>query len=96
MIHVTDRAKKELKRLLFKNVDWLQARLRLMDRGQGILGLGVDIEMPRDYIVEYEGTKVLIVESELANNLQGVTIDVDNTPDGPELVVVEKKHSMSP
>ena len=91
MINVTERAKQELKKLLSLKVDWPQARLRIMDRGQGIIGLGIDIEAPGDRVLEYEGTKVLVIETELANTLQGVTIDVDNTPNGPELVVDEKK-----
>ena len=90
MINVTKQAKQELKRLLSQNVDWPQARLRIMDRGQGIIGLGIDIEAPGDRVVEYEGTKVLVVEPKLANNLQGITIDVDETPDGAELVIREK------
>lgn len=90
MINVTEQAKDELKKLLSLNVDFPQARLRIMDRGQGIIGLGIDIEAPGDCVIEYEGTKVLVIESELVNTLQGVTIDVDDTPDGPELVVTEK------
>jgi Fe-S cluster assembly iron-binding protein IscA len=88
MINITERAKREFKRLLSQNVDWSQARLRIIDRGQGIIGLGIDIEAPGDQVVEYEGTKVLVIEPKLANNLQGVTIDVDETPEGPELVVL--------
>ena len=89
MIDITERAKQELKKLLSLKVDWPQARLRIMDRGQGIIGLGIDIEAPGDHVVEYEGTRVLVVEPALANNLQGVTIDVDETPEGPELVILE-------
>ena len=87
MINVTRRAKKELKRLLSQKVDWPQARLRLMDRGQGILGLGIDIELPGDQVVEYQGIKVLNVEPELATKVKGITIDVDDTPDGLALVI---------
>lgn len=90
MIKITEGAKQELRKLLFEKVDWPGARLRLMDRGKGKLGLGVDIEAPGDHIVEYEGTKVLIVEPELATNLKGITLDVDNTHEGAELVISEK------
>jgi Fe-S cluster assembly iron-binding protein IscA len=90
MINITERAKQELGKILAKKVDWPEARLRLMDRGQGKLGLGVDIEAPGDHIVEYEGIKVLIVEPELATSLEGVTLDVDDTPEGAELVISEK------
>jgi Fe-S cluster assembly iron-binding protein IscA len=89
MITITERAKQELSKPLAEKVDWPGARLRLIDRGQGKLGLGVDIEAPGDRIVEYEGRKVLIVEPELAKSVQGVTLDVDDTPEGTELVVSE-------
>ena len=90
MIDVTERARQELKRILSEKVDMRQACLRLIARGQGKLGLGIDIEVPGDQVVEYEGTKVLIVEPGLATNLKGVTLDVDNTSEGPELVISEK------
>ena len=90
MINVTERAKQELKKILFAKVDWPEARLRLMDRGQGNLGLGVDIESTGDLIVEYEGIKVLVVEPELATNLKKITLDVDDTSEGAELVISEK------
>jgi len=91
MINVTERAKQELKKLLSLKADLPQACLRIMDRGQGIVGLGIDIEASGDCVVEYEGARVLVVEPGLANNLQGITLDVDETPEGPELVVSEKK-----
>jgi len=90
MINITKQAKQELRKILAKKVDWPGARLRLMDRGQGKLGLGIDIEAPGDHIVEYEGIKVLIVEPELAINLKGVTLDIDDTPEGAELIISEK------
>ena len=90
MVNVTERAKQELKILLSRKVDSPKARLRLMDRGKGILGVGVDIEAPGDQIVEYEGVKVLIVEPGLATNLKGVTLDVDDTLEGAKLVISEE------
>ena len=49
MIYVTEKAKQELKSLLDKKVNWPGARLRLLDKGQGKLGLGIDIERPDDW-----------------------------------------------
>ena len=89
MINVTERAKQELKRLLTAKVDWPGARLRLIDRGQGQLGLGIDIEAHGDEVVEYEGMKVLIVAPGLAFNLKQTTLDVDETIGGAELVICE-------
>ena len=90
MVSVTEGARKELKRMLSEKVDWPGARIRLVDRGQGNIGLGIDIEVPGDHVVEYEGTKVLIIEPELATNLKGITLDVDDTPAGAELVLSGK------
>ena len=73
MISVTEGACRELKRMLSEKVDWPGARLRLVDRGQGDIGLGIDIEIPGDHVVEYEGKKVLIIEPELATNLISIT-----------------------
>ena len=90
MINITERAKKRLKAILTKYVDLPQGCLRLMDRGQGKLGVGVDIEMPGDELVKYDGSIVLVIERVLATNLIGVTLDVDDTLEGTELVICEK------
>ncbi len=87
MVSVTGRARQELKRILEASVDMPQSRLRLMDRGKGDLGLGIDIEMPGDELVRYDGSTVLVVEHELAISLKGITLDVDDTATGPEIVV---------
>ncbi|MFC2071361.1 hypothetical protein ACFLUU_01400 [Chloroflexota bacterium] len=89
MVKVTERAKQELKRLLDQKVDWPGARLRLMDRGEGIFGFGIDVDLPGDKIVEYQGVKVLNVERNLATSIEGITIDVEDTPEGVELVIDE-------
>jgi hypothetical protein len=89
MINITETAKQELKRVLSQNVDLSQANLWIMDRGQGIIGLGICIEAPVDRLLEYEGKKMRVVEPELADDLQGATIDVYETPQGPELVILD-------
>jgi len=89
VIDVTEQAKVELKKLLGTSVDWPGARLRLMDRGQGRLGLGIDIESEDDQVVEYEGTGLLIVEGGLASRLERLTIDVNTKAEGIELVICE-------
>ena len=90
MVSVTEGACRELKRILSEKVDWPGACLRLIDRGQGIIGLGIDIEIPGDQVVEYEGARVLVIEPELATNLTGITLDIDDTPAGAELVIYGK------
>ena len=95
MINVTDRARKELKRILTSKVDYSYARLRLISRSQGRLGLGIDIEMPGDEIVEHEGSGLLVVEHELAANLEGVTLDVEDNGESTQLVLCERSQSRS-
>jgi Fe-S cluster assembly iron-binding protein IscA len=95
MIAVTDRAKQELKRILYDKVDMPQARLRLTTGNGGELGLGIDIELPGDQIVEYMGSRLLVVEPGLAVNLRGIILDVDDTPQGPQLVIDEQKRVSS-
>ena len=87
MIDITERAKRELKRILSDNVDMPQGRLRLIDRGQGKLGLGIDIEMRSDYVVEYDGSHLLVVEPTLATRLKGIILDIDDTSGVGELVI---------
>ena len=87
MIIVTDGAKKLLKSILLAKVDNHFAYLRLTSPRKGQLGLGIDIELPGDEAVEYEGSKLLLVEQGLATSLKGVTLDIDDTPEGPELVI---------
>jgi hypothetical protein len=89
MIKVTERAKKELKKLLAQKVDWSYALLRLVDRGEGILGLGIDIEMPGDMVVVYKGQKILVIEPSLVKNFERITLDIDDTQDGPNIVIVD-------
>ena len=87
MINVTERARQELKKLLVNSVDMPQACLRLIDRGQGKLGLDLDIEMQSDKLVECDGSTVLVVEHGLAISLKGVTLDVEDSAKGSDIVV---------
>jgi Fe-S cluster assembly iron-binding protein IscA len=90
MIAVTERAKQELKKMLSDRVDNPLAVLRLTKSNEG-LGLILDVEMPGDKVVKHEDSKVLVVETPLADGLQGVTLDVEDTSEGPELVVIKEK-----
>jgi Fe-S cluster assembly iron-binding protein IscA len=89
MVGVTERAKEELKRLLVTNSDDPQAGLRLSANASGRLGLALDNEMPGDQVVEHDNSKVLLVEKELSENLEGVTIDVEDALEGTRLILVK-------
>ncbi len=86
MVNITDRAARALVKLLRDTVDIPQARLRIVDRGYGIIGLGIDIETPSDYVIEYKGSSVLVVEKKLAESLKETTLDIEYSPEGPEFV----------
>ena len=90
MVDVTERARKELKRILTSTVDNSYALLRLVASGQGKLGLGIDIELPGDEVLEHQGSGLLLVEHELAARLEGIAIDVDETEEGTQIVICEK------
>lgn len=90
MIAVTERAKGELKKILSEKVDNPLAVLRLSPIQKGF-GLRLDVEMPDDHVIKHENSKILVVEQALADTLENVTIDVEDTPDGPELVIVREQ-----
>jgi Fe-S cluster assembly iron-binding protein IscA len=90
MITVTERAKQELKRIFTDREGDPQGGLRLLVSSPGEFGLSTDMEMSGDQVVEYEGVKVLLVEKGLADSLDGITLDIENTLEGPKLVVVRK------
>ena len=90
MISVTENARLQLKNILSARVDNWYAGLRLISSNPGHFGLGIDIEVPGDQVVEHEGSKVLLVEQGLAASLEGVTLDVEDTSEGPQLVLSGK------
>lgn len=91
MISVTKRAKEELKKILSDKVDNLQAGLRFISSGPNQFGLRIDIEMPGDQVVQHEGSKVLLVEHELATRLKGYVLDFEDTPEGQNFVLIQRE-----
>jgi len=87
MLTVTEEAKKELKEKLLANTDDPELALRLKGGPGGQLGLVLDREAPGDYVVEHEEAKVLLIGEELADVVEGVTLDVQDTPEGSKLVI---------
>jgi Fe-S cluster assembly iron-binding protein IscA len=91
MIGVTERAKAELKNILDAHVDYPLACLRLTANEQGSIGLTIDIEMPDDAVIEYQGTKLLVIKQEMADQLENIAIDIEDTEEGSQLVIIDKK-----
>ena len=87
MLTVTESAKQLLKKTLLAHTDDPEISLRLSLKAPGQLGIVLDREAEGDQVVEHEGAKVLLVASELAPTVDGVTLDVQDTPDGPKLAV---------
>ena len=90
MVEVIECARQELKRILTVNTEEPEACLRLTVNDQGQLGLAIDVEKQGDQAVEHEDSKVLLVENDLSDTLQGITIDVEDTPEGARLVISSK------
>lgn len=95
MLVVTEDAKNELKKILSGKVDHPLAGLRLV-RGEqpGNFGLTVDIELPGDQVIEYKGSKVLLVDGELSHTLHGNILDIESTAGGKSFVVLEYRQEI--
>jgi len=87
MLTVTDSAKQELKKTLSAHTDDPEVSLRLELKPPGQFGLALSKEAEGDQVVEHEGTRILLVASELTPAVEGVTLDVKDTADGPKLVI---------
>lgn len=89
MLTVTEDAKQLLKETLQAHTDDPETGLRLSMKEPGQLGITLDNVVEGDLIVEHEGTRVLLIAAELDPVLDGVTLDVQDTGEGPALIVRE-------
>jgi Fe-S cluster assembly iron-binding protein IscA len=85
VIEITDAAKKELKRILNENTQDPAMVLRLTATPEGSLGLMLDNAAEGDNMIEHDGVKVLVVDGELGGMMNGVSMDVEETDEGPML-----------
>lgn len=90
MIAVTVRAKKELKRILVSSTNEPGACVRLYQNAQNHLGLSVDEARQDDHKIEHQGKTLLLVEERLSDLLNGITIDIEETPEGVKLVLSQE------
>ena len=91
MLTVTESAKQFLKETLAAHSDDLEKCQRLVLEPSGQLGLVLGIEGKDDQVVEHEGAKVLLISPEVAPAVEQLTLDVKDTADGPQLVVLKEK-----
>ena len=90
MVTVTERAREELGSILAAaSIAGPEVGLRLTTTAPGQFNLTTDTEREADRVVEHEGSKVLLVGTELTEFLEGVTIDCQDSPEGPHLVMMK-------
>jgi hypothetical protein len=77
--------------MLISKVDNSLAALRLIATEEGGYGLHIDVESPGDKAVSYKGRKVLVIDGNLADNLEGTILDTEITYEGVELALIQKK-----
>jgi Fe-S cluster assembly iron-binding protein IscA len=89
MLNVTERARAKLKELLTTESADESVALRLGKTASGELRLFADRERPDDQVVEHEGTAVLLIGREIAENVEGTTIDFEEGDPAPVLVITK-------
>ncbi len=90
MVTVTESARGELNKILSAaDVSDPEASLRLALTAPGQFGLLTDKKREGDQVVEHEDSTVLLVGTELSEHLEGVTIDCQDSPEGPHLVMTK-------
>jgi len=87
MLEVTEGAKDLLRDIWLEETDDREFGLRLTMEASGQPGLVLGKEEPGDEVVEHQGVKVLLVESELVPVLEGSTLDVVDSAYGSNLVL---------
>ena len=87
MITITERAKEELKDVLFAAESEPYEGLRLLPTSEGVFELMLDTELSGDLVVEHEGYKVLLIGIEYCKILNGKTVGCCDTEDGAILFV---------
>lgn len=91
MIEVTEQAAQLLKELRIKLQGANNERqggkvLRLIHSGV-TFGIGFDFPREGDHVIQSEGTDILLVGADLADAIPDATIDCQDTPEGPRLVI---------
>lgn len=93
MISVTSEAKTVLNDLLEQSGtkdDGQTIRLTAMpDAETGRVQLGLQLDQPaeEDHVVEHNGKTVLVMDHDIADRLDGLTLDTVDTPEGKLLTI---------
>jgi len=90
MVHVTERAKEDIRRALTaEGVNDPEIGLRISRLESGDYTLNPDSEKEGDLVVEHEGAKVMLLDKGVSEALDGMTIDRDESVETPRLVILE-------
>jgi Fe-S cluster assembly iron-binding protein IscA len=87
MVNVTERARDRLKALRETTIDDPAVGLRLETTASGEFGVFPDRQRTDDQVIEHRGAVVLLVSQEIAERVEDTTIDYDESPPGPRLVI---------
>ena len=91
MVTVTDSAKRELKRILETRSLAPDKALRLAVpptwTGEGDFGIVIDEAETEGVMVEYEGSPVLLIDTELMEQLESSVLDFKDSPEGPKFTL---------
>jgi len=84
---VTDEAKHELREILLNNTEDPEICLRLSMKSPSEIAILLDKEAEGDQVIEYEGSRVLLIGKEMVDAVDSVTLDLQDTPEGKRLAV---------
>ena len=91
MVTVTDNAKRELKRILETRglADGKALRLAVPPvwTGEGDFGIVIDEVETEGVMADFEGSPVLLIDTELMEQLQSSVFDFKDSPEGPRFTL---------
>jgi Fe-S cluster assembly iron-binding protein IscA len=89
MIDVTERAKEALKERMAREIADEVIGFRLHRNPSGVYSLLLDWPSPGDQVIEHRGAKVLLIDQDISNSLDGATIDYVDNGSGEVLLICE-------
>ncbi len=95
MLAVTEGAREALKTILDSTETQPEQSLRLVEE-EGKYQLTLDAEQEGDQVVEHEGETVLLIDQEVRTELETVVLDLQDSPEGPQLAFVPKEEGSQP
>lgn len=91
MLQITESAKVALKTKLDSVETQPGQCVRIKAAPGGQFSLSLDVETPGDQVVNHGETKILVVDSETAKQLEGLVLDLRDSGKGPDLTLLRKE-----